>query len=249
MDDETTETRVALATPKGEVGGLIRAAIDHGVPAESMEKLVNLYERLEDRKARAAFNVAFAKFKAGCPPIIKTATAKIVGRSGSTFTYTYTPLDVLCRTVDPPLQKRGFAYSWDSSIDGGNLMNVVCSLVHRAGYSQSSRFSCPVESKAGMSEQQKYASALSYAKRQTLTSVLGIATTDDDSDAAQRETIGPNLIADIETMLSDLEATVPNCRKRFLKFCGVNAVEEIDVGAAESACAALVQMQKKAGPE
>jgi len=198
-----------------------------------MEKLVNLYERLEDRKAHAQFNADFAAFKAECPAIKKTEQVAF-GAVGSKTQYTLAPLDGICATVDPILQRHGFAYSWDSEVQEG-LMRVSCTLTHSAGDSRASSFSCPFTTKAGMSDQQKYASALTYGKRQSLTSVLGLATTDTDTDAALAETIGAEQIADLDSLIDEVGAD----RARFLKFCGVKNIEAIQSHAYGAAVKAL----------
>ncbi len=218
------EPRALAPTGGGEIGELLRAAVDGKVDADSMEKLVNLYERMADRKAHSDFNAAFAEFKAECPAIKKTETVAF-GAAGKQTRYTFAPLDGICKVVDPILHKYGFAYSWDTLVDN-DLIRVACRLDHAAGHSRSSTFACPFTSNAGMSEQQKYASARSYGERMSLTQVLGLSTTDEDNDAVLAQTIGPGQIAELEALIEEVKAD----RERFLKYCGVANIEAIQVG-------------------
>ncbi len=209
----------ALApTGGGEIGDLLRAAIDKDVTVESMEKLVGLYERMEDRNAVKAFNAAFKVFRAECPEIRKTQ----VVQAGS-FAYTFAPLDEIDRVVRPHLEAHGFSYWWDSDTNGGEI-TVTCKLEHEAGHSKESHFTCPFTSKAGMSDQQKHASALTYGKRQSLTSVLGLSTTDADTDGgAPLSRIDESQAALLDELIRDSKAD----RAKFLKHAKVDKVEDI----------------------
>lgn len=205
-----------------EIGELLRSAVDKNLPVESMEKLVSLYERMADRMAVGEFNTAFALFKRDCPEIRKVKKAKITTKEGIRFEYDFAPLEEICRVIDPVCAQHGFAYSWDSAIEDGK-MAATCTLVHSGGHSRTSRFACPTESRSGMSEQQKHAGALSFAKRQSLTSVLGLCTVDPDIDGAGVETISEKEVADLTSLITEVGADLG----RFLKFCGVDSLEEI----------------------
>lgn len=214
----TVEPRALAPTNGGEIQQLLAAITSGTVDAESMEKMVTLYERMADREARRLFNVAFAKFKAECPEIRKTQTVK----AGS-FHYTFAPLDEIDRVVRPHLESSGFSYWWDSATNGGEI-TVTCKLEHEAGHSKESHFSCPFTSKAGMSDQQKHASALTYGKRQSLTSVLGLSTTDADTDGgAPLSKIDEAQVALLDELIRDAKAD----RSKFLKHAKVGTLEDI----------------------
>ncbi len=230
-----TKTTTAIVKPSAPLATvndanplaqLLEAAVDKNLPVESMEKLVALYERVADRQAASDFAAAMAAFQAECPPIPKTSTAKIATTSGANYSYTYAELDEIAKVIGPALHGRGLSYSWDSTVTDGQLV-CTCTVRHANGHSQPASFACPIDDRAKMSEPQKYAAALTYARRQSLIQALGLTTTDGDSDGADLdERIGPGQIKTIESLIDDSGADVV----RFLKFVNVDRIEDIRTG-------------------
>lgn len=216
------EDAPAIPTSPHDVTGLLQLALERNVPVETLERLVALHERVSDRAAAAEFAAALADFQNECPEIAKIAEAKIVTSAGGSFTYRYAPLDHIAKVVRPLLHARGFSYTWDSRMEE-KLLSVTCILKHVNGHQQSATFASPVESKAGMSEQQKYAAALSYAKRLSLVQVLGITTADPDTDGANPEPITDEQVKELKKLAQDVAADEP----KFLAYIGVERYEDI----------------------
>lgn len=207
--------RVELA-PAGEPSLLriIERAVEMGAGVEALEKIVALQERVQAGKARAEFFAALAAFQRDCPPVPKTKTARITPRSGASYEYDFAPLDVIAEHIRQPLAAQGLSYTWDSTVEGGKL-TCVCSLRHLGGHVETASFTLPIDNPSGMSEQQKVASALTFAKRQTLTSVAGITTADTDDDAGEEK---PVVIS--ERQAADLEALADEVNVDKAKFLG-----------------------------
>jgi len=206
---------------------LIRIALDKNAPMESLEKLVTLYERIADRRAAQEFMADFAEFQAECPPIPKTSKSKKstgVTTSGASFEYTYAELDEIASTVGPHLHKRGLSYTWDSGVAEGQVI-ATCTLRHRNGHSISAKFSAPIDASQRMNETQKYASALTYARRQSLVQVLGLTTTEVDTDVRPEnlETISREQIDELRALLSDVRGDPV----RFFQWIGRRTFEEM----------------------
>ena len=219
---------------------LLRAAVDKNIGVDAMEKLVALHERMTDRQAASEFAGAMAEFQAECPPINKTSTAKIVTKSGASFGYTYAELDEIAKVVRPILHRHGLSYSWDSDLTDDGRLICKCTARHVNGHSETSTFKCPIDTDARMSEPQKHAAALTYAKRQSLCMVLGLTTTDADNDGAgdrDIETIGPGQTKIIESLIDDSDADLD----RFLRFAKVERVEDILTGDPYEAAISLLQ--------
>lgn len=249
--EELPETGKALAptngamTTAGSVTDLLRMAIDRGIPVEQFEKLVALHRDIEKHQAEREFFAAFAAFQAECPPIKKTNTANIATRSGAKFSYTFAPLDEIARTVNPFLTRNAFSYSWDTKVEG-NSLTKICTLRHAAGHSITSTASLPIDTAAGMSDQQKVAAAGTFAERMSLRSVLGLTTTDDDTDGESVKAMDPTKISDDQvTALNDLVVEVKADLPRFLKFMSVEKLADITVGEYQRAVTALEQKRPK----
>lgn len=213
-----------LPSPVSEIGEILRIAVSSAdkVPIETIERIVALKERMDARDAAAEFNRALAEFQAECPSIQKTSTAKVATRSGGEYSYKYAELDEIARTIRPLLQKHGLSYSWDSDM-AGERIKCVCTVRHVAGHSQTATFVCPTESASAMSGQQKHAAALTYARRQSLVQVLGLTTTEPDTDGAGSETITEQEGYEIEDLIIESGAD----RARFLAYMRVGSVSEI----------------------
>ncbi len=229
------------ASAAGSATELLRLAVDKGVPVEQLKQLVELHERMEQRQAQKEFSAAMAAFQAECPSIKKASEAKIITTGGGNFSYTYAELDEIARTANPILAKHGLSYGWDSTLEKDTL-TVVCTVRHAAGHFVTSTFTLPTESKSAMSPQQKVGAALTFAQRKSLSSVLGLTTTDDDTDAAE---VDPAPITDDQvTVLADLAKEVKANAARFLKFMGVASLADIRSSDYQRAVAALEQKRE-----
>lgn len=209
-------------TAPSEIAALVHLAIEKQVPVETLERLVALHERVSDRQAASEFADALASFQAECPEITKNATANVVGSSGSKFSYKYAELSHIAKVIRPLLHAHGFSYSWDSEIKD-KMMSATCTLRHVNGHKESASFICPTETRAGMSEQQKFAAALSYARRMSLIQVLGITTADPDTDGANPTTITKDQIAELRQMAEEVAADM----SKFLQYIKYDTLEEI----------------------
>ena len=148
----------------GGFGAVLNNAIAANLGVEGIREIATLVRQERADRAAHDFSAALATFQKDCPPILRASTAAIVSKSGARFGYRYAELDEIARTVGPMLHGNGFSYSWDSKVDGSTL-SCTCTLRHKDGHSEHASFACPTESKAGMSEAQKVASALTFAKR------------------------------------------------------------------------------------
>jgi hypothetical protein len=189
-------------------GQLIMAALQQGVNPDALEKLVALKERMEDRNARKEFAAALAKFKAECPPIYRTKHVDIPGRGGS-YGFDYAPLEEALPVMEPVLESNGFTVKWDRTADKG-MLTSVCTLRHVGGHSDTSSFTLPVDSAAGMSLQQKYSAASTFADRKAFFAVLGIVA-EKGAPGAERE-VDPKKVNDDQLDRSRGQARRPELK-------------------------------------
>ena len=96
---------------------------------------------------------------------------------------------------------------------------AICHVSHTAGHRESSEFKCPVdrENKTKINVSQQQGSANSYAKRYALANALNLSFggEDDDGQAAGTEYVNEDEAANIEALLTELDAD----RVKFLKWC------------------------------
>jgi hypothetical protein len=142
---------------------------------------VALAKDMRQVAAREAFFKAKAEFQKRCPPITKSKTARIVSRTGASYTYSYAALDEIIAKVDPLLSELGFSKAWKQRPEKDGV-SANCVLSHEQGHEEESGFiTMPIASGDGrMNGSQQVGSALTYARRYSLLAVLGLAPEDDD---------------------------------------------------------------------
>lgn len=235
-------TELTTTTPS-PIERLLELAVDKNLGVEALEKLVGLHERVLDRQAAQEFSEAMALFQSKCQPIKKSSKATITTRGGAQYGYSYAELDEIARTIRPLIEECGLSYTWDMTETAGCL-SCVCTLRHRSGHKVSATFACPVDSSAAMSGAQKHGAALTYARRQSLVQVLGLTTTDEDSDGADTTPISDDQAATIEDYLDGGEVD----RVKFmgwlattLRVDAVSAIRAADYGVVINALKAKVR--------
>lgn len=208
-----------LQTAVERLGGEGTAAV-----VEALEKLVALHERIEERRAAGEFAAAMAEFQGECPPIPKTATAKVSKAGVFQYSYDYAELDQIAKIVNPRLRDLGMSYSWDEKTEADKIQ-CTCTLRHKNGHSVTSTFSCPTDTKADMTGAQRNGAALTYAKRQSLIQVLGLTTCDPDTDGAPAniETITDDQVRNLESLISEVGADLT----RFLVYMKAPSLDAI----------------------
>lgn len=238
IDTPAALTRTDASAPITE---LLRAAVMQGTPVEQLERLVDLHEKMDARQAQRDFAAAMAAFQMECPSIKRSSTANFSTRGGGAMSYTFAALDEIATTINPILAKHGLSYTWDATVDGGSL-TCVCTVRHCNGFSTSSSIKLPTESPSAMSSQQKVGSALTFAKRLSLTSALGLTTTDEDTDGRDTDgdsgAINDKQIERLEALIVEVNANLP----KFLKYLGVESLGEIP---AAKYTAAVKDLEKK----
>lgn len=234
----------ALVERQGEVPTierLLAAAIDKGTSVEGLEKLVTLYERMADRRAASEFAGALAEFQAACPPIPKTSRANILTKSGVRIEYSYAELDEIAATAGPHLHRLGLSYTWDSEVSADRIVTGTCTLRHHNGHSITAKFSAPIDAGGVMNETQKVSAALSYAKRQALIQVLGLTTTEPDSDVVTVDKITAEQKASLRALLQETRSDVD----KFMVWMRVGSIDNILQSDYGRAVAALEQKRKQ----
>jgi len=119
---------------------------------------------------------ALAKFQSQVP---------VVPKSEQAYGYKYAALDTIIEHIRQPLAKNGLSFLHLVGESG----SVSCMVLHESGeYIQSDYITLPVDnSNPRTSPIQKMGSAITYAKRYTLSAMLGLSV-DEDTDAAPAKT-------------------------------------------------------------
>jgi uncharacterized protein (DUF4415 family) len=154
---------------------IIERAIEKGIDADTMSKLVDLQERMQRLNAESEFNHAMQDFQGECPPIPHN-------KNGHANRYSYADLPQIAAVIKPFTQKFGFSYSFDTETFEKSLV-TKCTVCHVAGHSKTSSIMIAIDGTSSMSSPQKTASAMTYGRRYALCAAFGIVTADTDDDA------------------------------------------------------------------
>ncbi len=124
---------------------------------------------------------AFTKAQAEFPTIAKTKTADM-----GTYSYTYADLGDIIEAVRPILVEHGLAFA-QSAVTLDGKVGIETRVYHTAGHVE---VFGPLYLPAG-NDARSAGSAVTYARRYSLTAALGI-TSDEDADGAGAETPPPD---------------------------------------------------------
>jgi len=161
---------------------LLQIAIQNGVDADSLSKLVDLNQRMMAMRAKQDFYLALQEFQDRCPPIPKNKKVDYTTKAGGRVNYSYATLDHISETIRPLLTELGLSYTFECGSDAKS-MKVACIVHHVAGHSETSEFPVDIDRSSKMSSMQQSASAMTYCRRYALCNALGITTADTDDDA------------------------------------------------------------------
>lgn len=162
---------------------LIQTALDKSAPVETLERLFDLAKNVQAERARQAWYAAMADFQRQCPPILRSSTAKIPTKSGSSFTYSYANLAEIMSKIQPVMGRLGLSISFRADQEQG-AVSVSCCISHEMGHQQESgKIRMPIPTAdMGATEPQRVGIALTYARRYALLAITGIAPQDDEDD-------------------------------------------------------------------
>lgn len=243
--DETLPTEAPPATVV-DVAAMMRLAVESQLPAESLERIVALAERMEDRAGARAFNVALAEFRHAVPDISHTR----VVNTGK-YKYSYAELHAIEGIIEPFERAHGFTHTFDSEWEEGKV-RATCIIRHVGGHSERTSFAAPVDRKAVMNDTQKAASAVSYACRQALRLAYGLRIVpvmagapgeDDDGRQGDVATITENQAFDLQILITDSGANLA----KFLEWAGVERVEDMPASFMGAAVEMLEERKRRQG--
>ena len=168
---------------------LLAQAIDKNLPIESMERLLAMRREMKAEWARDQFFTALAGFQSECPTVVKGK--KVLNKKKDTETeattrYSYAPLEDIVDQVKPFLEKWGFSWTIKPAQTDGHV-KASCYVHHRDGHEEVTEFEVPLDPDAYMSDPQKAAAALTFARRYAFINALGVVTKGEDNDAHRSE--------------------------------------------------------------
>ena len=217
---------------------LIQKVVDGGITegnVAALDKLLGVYERLDEKRAEREFAAAFVALQSEIPVIVASTVIQNRGK--------YERFEDVSRVVNPLLAKHGFSISFSMDFRDGRILET-CTLAHVGGHSRANSFA--VRTGKADSDTQADCKAATTAKRNALLNCLNIVVRQDalqseDEDASLE---GAAISVEQVCFLRELVAQTKSDVAAFLAFAGAAKFEEIPTSRYERLVAAL---RRKAG--
>jgi hypothetical protein len=143
---------------------------------EALKELFTLRQEITQEIAKKEFFENLRRVQEEIPPIERKRVVR--NRDGS-LRYRYATYEDILRAVKPVLTKYGFSFSFKSRVADKQL-TVWCELTHEGGHTESTEVTLPIlETGNSMNPVQGIGALLSYAKRYSLSLLLGLGTEED----------------------------------------------------------------------
>lgn len=222
-------TELELAQPVREqpsVALMLQSVVEKGITADNvgaLEKLVGLYERMQQKDAEKAFAEAFVRLQQEIPTIPGCRPGSATKDGKTKFHYAnFEDIDAIVR---PICLRNGFTYAFrESGVENGRITTTM-TLQHSGGHYR--EIPCSVRVGAGpsgSSESQADMSAHAYARRGALEAGLALRIVGMREDAGVAIGVITPEQAD---ELSRRVALVNANREAFLRFAGAAKFSEI----------------------
>lgn len=200
------------ASQEEAVMGMLQTALEKGVDADSLEKLLNMQERILDRQAEQAYSISMMNVQNTMPTIEKN-------KDNSQTNSKYANLEIIIKTITPIYTAEGISLSFGTEQSPfEQCVRVTCDVMHREGHSKHYFYDSPFDMYGIKGNQNKTAahgsaSAISYGRRYLTAMIFNLNTGDDDDgqQAGQSE---------MERMSNELER-YKFINKSIIEHCGV----------------------------
>jgi len=157
----------------------LQTALEKGVDADSLEKLLNMQERVLDRQAEQAYSQAMVEVQSKMP-VIETNCENPTTRSK------YADIGQINKQITPIYTGEGFALSFGEGKPAiESEIRVVCDVMHSQGHSKHYFVDMPldvagIQGNRNMTETHGTGSAFTYGRRYLTKLIFNLNTGDDD---------------------------------------------------------------------
>jgi hypothetical protein len=191
-----------------------RALLSPGVAIDKLERVIAIADERRAASAKQAFHSDFSAMQAELP---------VVEKGGAGHNGRYARQQDIVAAVRPVLSKFGFAISHRIAQSNGSV-TATAVLSHRAGHSENTSMTLPMDKSGGKTDVHATASSVTYATRYTTIALLGIASSeDDDGKAAGAAPVEAKKLADLQKMIAETDADVGWICQRY----SVEALEDL----------------------
>lgn len=225
-----SKTELATVPQNGGESSLMRMidrmTTDPNCKPETVLAMLDVQQKWEANEARKAFVAAMAEFKAEALTITKNKRVTYKTDRGTTQ-YDHATLDNVTDVLVPALSKHGFSHRFDVAQSNGTI-TVSCILTHVLGHSERTTMTAGPDKSGSKNDIQAIGSTVTYLQRYTLLAATGLAVggTDDDGKGGKPETITPDQVAEIESLVAE-SANPEATRSAILRIAQVEKIADM----------------------
>lgn len=241
----------AVVSDESNLMNLIaKMASDPAADVPKLERLIALRNEEMARRAKAAYDAAFAEMKPHLPKVLKT-------HYNTQTKSHYAKLGDINIEIDPILGRFGFGSSMKIIAQSKEDVTVRTTLTHRDGHSDETTITMPLDNKGPSGTVNKTGphalmSAIEYAKRGGLSALLNVSTGEDkdgQQDVQQQDGIvTTEQAAEIDLKLREAAKTYAKPDQYMANFYRLmNATTALEI-AAKDYRKALNTIKPKAAP-
>lgn len=238
QDERPAQISLSSQAP---VAKMLEAVLEKGLTADNVgavERLVELYERMQAKDAEKQFAAAFVALQSEMPAI--QASKSVPDKYGN-IKYKFAPYEMIMEIVRPLLEKHGFTLTFSMNISEGRVIQS-CTLTHVGGHSRTNQFMARIGSgPPGSSDAQADGAASTYAKRFALCNALNIITEQDTDGKDDARSDGEPISKDKAAYLRELVKDTGSNEAQFLQFAGASSYDTIGSARYDALVAALMK--------
>lgn len=212
--------------PNGMVAMMERLALNPDLPVDKLEKLLEMQLRVRAIEAEAEFNAAMARVQAALPKVLRQRKNDQTGSMYATH-------EAIAEAIKPIYTAEGFATSFsEGKSDKPDHVRVLGELMHRDGHKKNHYYVDIAVDKTGIKGNDNKTlthaegSSFTYGRRYLTCLMFDVATgIDNDGNKPKGEPISEKQVADLNSLIEEVKAD----RAKFLKWAGVEKIEDISV--------------------
>jgi hypothetical protein len=198
---------------------ITRIAENPEIDLARIEKMLDMYERVSDRQAKADFASALATMQEHLPEIDEHGKIIVNNKTQST----YAKLEDINIAIKPVLAEYGFAISFRVNMEANEVL-VTGILSHRGGHKEETTMRLPIDTSGNKNAVQARGSSVKYGQRYVTLALLNI-TSRNDPDDDDGVMAGAMFITEAQVNALNILADAVKADKR--AFCGFMNVESI----------------------
>jgi hypothetical protein len=229
-----------MPEPASLLAVISRAASDPNTDVTKMERLMDMYRRIQADNAEAAFNDAMT----ACQGEMRPIAADAENPQTRSMYASYAKLD---RALRPIYTKHGFSISYNTTESPKAEHVRVLAYVGRTGFTRTYTVDMPADGKGAkggdvMTKTHAAGAAMSYGMRYLLKMIFNVAVGEDDKDGNGAEpVISDQQVADLEALISEVGAD----KAKFLRHIKVQSLDQIYARAYASVVKMLEAKRKR----